>query len=213
MFRKINNTTSRLFSKLTNSNGLFQKVNQGVGNETKDIFQSAYLPQKEAANNLEKHHYERDPQHSTMDTKVFVNKETNQPIIIHRGTKTIKDVFDDALVGVGLGKLSHRHKNAERLTKKLELKYGKAPDLYGHSLGGHLAENSGTKGNIITYNKAVGIGDIGKKLGHNQLDIRTKGDIISLPSYLQSGAKRKIIENKNKNPNALNAHSTKNLYS
>ena len=212
MFRKINNTSSKLFSKLTNSNGLFQKANQGVGNEIKDIFQSAYLPQQEAANNLEKHHYERDPQYSTMDTKVFVNKETNQPIVIHRGTKTLKDVFDDALIGVGLGKLSHRHKNAERLTKKLEEKYGKAPDNYGHSLGGHLAESSGTKGKIITYNKAVGIGDIGKKLGSNQLDIRTKGDIISLPSYLQYGAKRKLIENKNKAPNALNAHSNKNLY-
>ena len=209
MFRKLNNTGARLFSKL-NGSSLFNKPDK-LDNETRDIFQSSYMPQQQAENNLEKYNYKRDPQHSTMDTKVFVNTETNKPIIIHRGTKTIKDVYDDALIGLGLSKYSHRHKNAERLTKKLEDKYGNAPDVYGHSLGGHLAESSGTKGKIITYNKAVGLGDINKKLGSNQLDIRTKGDIISLPSYLQYGAKRKLLENKNKNPNSLNAHSTKNL--
>jgi hypothetical protein len=121
----------------------------------------------------------------------------------------LKDFIDDGFIGLGLGDYGFRSKNAKRLTQKVEAKYGKPANAVGHSYGGKLIEDSGAKGKIITYNKAVGLGDIGKKISKNQLDVRSEGDIISLPSLSQRGGKRELVKNKNKNP--LYAHSIKPL--
>jgi hypothetical protein len=184
-------------------------------NQLPDILKSSYLSQKQAQDKLDKYGYEIDPSLSSNQQKVFVNKITGEPLVVHRGTKTLKDVIDDGLIGLGLGKFGFRQKNAMRVNKKIREKYMQDAINVGHSLGGNLAENSGTKNKVITYNKAVGLGDIGKKF-NNQTDIRAKGDIISLPSILQSGSKRVLVDNKNKSnnlfKNALNAHKTDNLY-
>ena len=58
-------------------------------------------------------------------------------------------------------------------------------DVFGHSLGGSLAEKSGAKGKITTYNKGVGLFDIGRKVGSNQVDHRSKNDVVSLLSLTQ----------------------------
>ena len=44
------------------------------------------------------------------------------------------------------------------------MKYGSDPNLFGHSLGGALIDNSKTKGTIITYNKGAGLGDFNKNI-------------------------------------------------
>lgn len=173
-----------------------------------DLVQASYQPQKVAQQNLEKKGYMLDSQLSSMNTKVFTDKN-NTPVILHRGSTTVKDWIDDALLGAGLGKYGHRYKNAVRTTKKVEEKYGKPANTVSHSYGGWLGENSGAKGNILTYNKATGVGDLFKKYGKNQLDVRSQGDIISLPSLTQS-VRRETVKNKNKNP--LYAHSLKPLY-
>ena len=94
-------------------------------NKVGDILNSSYLPQKEAQSVLERHKLKLDKDLSSMESKVFVDENTNRPIIIHRGTTNVKDVIDDGLISLGLGKYASRTKNADRLALKLENKYGK----------------------------------------------------------------------------------------
>ena len=175
-----------------------------------DLLRASYLPEKDAQSLLEKKKYKMDPELSSPETKVFVD-EANTPLILHRGTSTFKDVVDDGLLAIGLGKYGHRYKNARRLTKKVEDKYQKPANAVGHSYGGWLSENSGASGNTLTYNKAVGLGDIGRKKTNRQHDVRTKGDIVSLLSNTQR-ANTELLRNRNFFHNPITAHDTNNLF-
>ncbi len=188
--------------------------NSQLRKDTGDLLKSSYLPQKDAKARMEKKGYGYDDQLSSMNTKVFV--KDGKPTIVHRGTTTVKDIIDDGLLAIGLGKYGFRYKNAKRVTEKAEKKYGQAADTVSHSLGGWLAENSGAHGNIITYNKGTGLGDLfTKKNSARQLDITTKGDLVSALGATQN-ANKEVIDNrfKSKDPikNLLNAHGTDNLF-
>jgi len=179
-----------------------------------DLLKNSYQPQKIAKANLAKKGYGYDDQLSTMNTKVFV--KDGKPVVVHRGTTTLKDVVDDGLLALGLEKYGFRYKNAKRITEKAEKKYGQSADAIGHSLGGSLAERSGAHGNVLTFNKGVGLGDIfTKKNSARQLDVSTRGDLVSGLGKTQN-ANKEIIDNrfKSKDPfkNALNAHGTDNLF-
>ena len=91
----------------------------------------------------------------------------------------------DVKLALGLDKYDRRFQEARHLTRMVEDKYGQAADVFGHSLGGSLAEKSGANGKIVTYNKGTGIMDIGRKIGDNQVDHRTKNDVASLLSLTQ----------------------------
>ena len=157
-----------------------KSIRQDLG----DLLRASYLPEKDAQSLLEKKKYKIDAELSSPESKVFVD-ETNTPLILHRGTSNVKDIIDDGLVAIGLGKYGHRYKNARRLTKKVEEKYQQPAHAVGHSYGGWLSENSGASGHTLTYNKAVGLGDIGRKKTNRQHDVRTKGDIVSVLSNTQ----------------------------
>ena len=188
-----------------------KKQTSSYRNELGDLVKASYSSQKDASKLLN-NNYTIDPALSKMNTKVFVDKRTNKPVILHRGTTTIKDVFDDGLLAVGLGKFSGRNKQAKRITKKVEAKYGQPATAVGHSLGGWLAERSGGHGDILTYNKAVGLGDIGtKKNSKRQFDVSTSGDIVSALGITQK-ANKEVLDNKNKFKNPLTAHGSNNLY-
>jgi hypothetical protein len=58
-------------------------------------------------------------------------------------------------------------------------------DVYGHSLGASLGSYSGAKGNIVSYNKGVGLGDIGRTVPKNETEIRRSGDIVSALTALE----------------------------
>jgi hypothetical protein len=112
-----------------------------------------------------------------------------------------------------LGQYGTRYNNAKRVTQKAEEKYGKPADSVGHSYGGWLAQKSGNHGEINTYNKAVGLGDIGSKLSNREKDIHAVGDVVSALSATQSGAKKEtIVPQPILFPNALDAHSTDHLF-
>lgn len=154
------------------------------------LLKLGYENQKEASQNAKKYGYTYDANLSNNETKVFV--KDGKPVIVHRGSKRLSDWAEDGLIAVGLGHLGHRQKQAQRITKRVEQKYGSA-DAVGHSLGGRLAENSGNKGQIITYNKAVGLGDVfTKKNSKRQLDVRNSGDIVSLLGHTQTANKEQI---------------------
>ena len=179
------------------------------------LLKSSYLPQKEAAEKLKKLGYDYDHELSRMDTKVLT--KNGQPVILHRGSKTLTDYYNDGLLFLGLEKHSKRFQDAKEITKKVEAKYNKSANTAGHSLGGSLAEKSGAHGEIITYNKGSGLGDIGtKKNSNRQLDVRADGDIVSLLGNTQNSNKE-TVKNKGYNPisgihNAFNAHKTDNLF-
>lgn len=177
----------------------------------KPILEASYLNQKEAANKLKNLGYTYDGQLSTNESKVFVDQQGN-PNIAFRGSQRIVDDFlkSDLLQLVGLGSYDKRFQEAKRLTSMVEEKYGKPADVFGHSLGGKLAEVSGAKGNVYTYNKATGIADIGKTIPKNQKDIRTSGDVVSLIGTTQKHA-NKLKTINSKNLNAISAHEVKNL--
>jgi hypothetical protein len=180
-------------------------------NDLKDLVKASYQSQRDAKILLGDR-YSPDTALSSMNTKVFVDNKTKKPVILHRGTVTAGDVFNDGLLAVGLGRFSGRNKQAKRLTKKVEAKYNAPATAIGHSLGGWLAERSGNKGDTLTYNKAVGLGDIGtKKNSNRQFDVRTKGDIVSGLGFTQS-ANKETLDNKNFFKNALTAHGSENLY-
>ena len=183
---------------------------KSIRDDLGDLLKASYLPEKDAQSLLEKKKYKIDSELSSPETKVFVN-EANTPLILHRGTSTFKDVVDDGLLAIGLGKHGHRYKNARRLTKKVEDKYQKPANAVGHSYGGWLSENSGATGNILTYNKAVGLGDIGRKTMNRQTDVRTKGDIVSVLSNTQR-ANTELLHNQNFFHNPITAHDTNNLF-
>jgi hypothetical protein len=185
--------------------------------EAKKFFSTSYLSQKNAAKKHENTHT-YDYNLSNMDSKVFVDKVTGKPTIVHRGTQNLRDVGTDLAIGLGLGKYTKRVKDAKRLTKKVENKYGQSANAVGHSLGGYLAENSDAHGNITTLNKAVGIADIGtKKNSKRQIDIHVKNDLIGLPALHTQRSNKEVINPKGKkfeiNPfqKALKAHSTSNV--
>ena len=155
--------------------------------------------------------YKFDKNLSNMETKVFI--KDNKPVVTHRGSIRLSDWRDDLLLGVGLGKMTHRYKQAERMTKRVEQKYGKS-DAIGHSLGGWLSENKHHDGNTVTYNKAVGLGDILKDKSNKQIDYKASGDIISGLSNLQK-TNTVMVPNVNKSRNffvnAYNAHDLNNI--
>ncbi|KAJ1639103.1 hypothetical protein T492DRAFT_833131 [Pavlovales sp. CCMP2436] len=117
---------------------------------------------------------------------VFVDR-SGQPVVAHRRSVTAKDwLVDDALISVGAHKNTDRLNLARIITAATEKKYGRPENSVGHSLGGSLAEQSGSGGQIVTTNKAMGLGDIGRlqPSGTRQTDVRTKMNVVSALSSL-----------------------------
>jgi hypothetical protein len=151
----------------------------------KPLLKASYETTKDARNTLRDAGYTLDQQLSNMNTKVFTD-QMGKPHIAFRGSKHILDwIRDDPLIALGLGKYAPRVQQAKDITKKVEEKYHKPADVFGNSLGGFLAENSGAHGKIVTHNKAVSITDIGKTISKNQEDIRSLQDPVSVLSLTQ----------------------------
>ena len=156
------------------------------------ILEASYKKQSEAQEDLGKIGYNYDPELSNMESKVFVDKE-GKPSVAFRGSTRVSDwLIEDPAIALGIK--TPKQRKAEALVKRVEAKYGKPTDVYGHSLAGTRAELSGASGNIYTYNKAVGLGQIGKKLPSRQTDVRTSKDIVSIGSLLQYGGTKKTIQ-------------------
>lgn len=151
----------------------------------KPILEASYKPVKQAKKDYEKLGYKFDSSLSSPESKVFVSP-SGKPSIAFRGSTTAKDfLLTDPALALGLGKYTSRFKEAQNLTKKVEQKYGMGADVYGHSLGGTLASYSGAKGNIVSYNKGVDLGDIGRTVPKQETEIRRSGDVVSALTALE----------------------------
>ena len=163
----------------------------------KKILDASYQNEDEAAANLEKMGYKYDKELSKPEHKVFVNPITGVPQIAFRGSKTVKDWTQSNLpLLVGLEQYSPRFQESKHITQLVEQKYKKPANVYGHSLGGALAEKSGAKGRIYTDNKGAGILDIGKTIPKNQIDYRTQNDLPSFLSLTQNYNNNNIVTRK-----------------
>lgn len=173
----------------------------------KTIFQASYKPQRDFESEVSQLGYSYDPELSSMENKVFINKETGKPSIAYRGSTTATDWIGN--IKLGLGFQDPELERRIQLADKVKAKYGDIETIYGHSRGGLIAERAGerTGAKVITYNKATLPEDIFKKIPSSQTDIKVKGDIVSLPSYFQSGGTKITKSNPSLFQNFLTAHS------
>ncbi|KAJ1628131.1 hypothetical protein T492DRAFT_841835 [Pavlovales sp. CCMP2436] len=203
-----------------------------------DLARASYLPLDQAAAFGDSLGFTLDSQLSQADTLVYTDKRTGQPTIVHRGSTTPRDfLVDDALIAFGSGRETQRQRRAREITAATEAKYNKPSNSTGHSLGGRLAERSGSRGSIVTFNKAAGLGDIPNfnftgrnqpqiQNGSRQTDVRTRLDPISALSSFgrrPSGQAPLVVVRQTDQANrflpgpvrffvnAVKAHSLKNL--
>ncbi|KAJ1640860.1 hypothetical protein T492DRAFT_831851 [Pavlovales sp. CCMP2436] len=171
------------------------KNNNTFKQDSTNLARASYLLLAEAAKYGGTLGYTLDTELSKPNTMVFIDRSSGQLVIVHRGSVTAKDwLVDDALIAVGA------HKNTDKLnlarsitdatekniTDATEKNYNRPTNSVGHSLGGRLAEQSGSGGQIVTINKAAGLGDIGLRQpsGTRQTDVRTKLNAVSALSSL-----------------------------
>lgn len=174
-------------------------------NDVVEILKASYLNPKGAKKRLQDLGYTYDTQLSNNENKVFVDKYGN-PNIAYRGTKPskLKDLKSDIMLAIGLQKYDTRFKEAQKLKKLVENKYEKPINIFGHSLGGTLSEFvKGKDDRVFTYNKGVGVGDIGKTVSKNQTDYRNENDAISILSKTQKYKHENLKEQQLKNINPL----------
>ena len=129
---------------------------------------------------------DKDISHST--AKVYHNAEKNETIINHRGSQGMVDWLYNAAYmygGEDYYKLTPRYYEAKKAQEATEKKYGSENTItIGHSSGGLLSELLGKNSKqIITLNKAARPVFFPKIKHKNQLDIRSKCDIISAGGY------------------------------
>ena len=139
---------------------------------------------------------------STHYVKVYKNKNSNQVVIMHRGTNDFYDVATD----VGLlfnHKKGYRFDSSKQIQKLAEDKYG--PEnitVLGYSLGGLLAEMYASPDvkEVITFNKALTPYDINVENMPQQYDIRTKNDLVSILKNVKKHKNDVVIPSETINP-------------
>jgi hypothetical protein len=138
--------------------------------------------------------YNLDKSLSNKKTLTYHNPETKQTYIAHRGTdpRDKKDLKNDFLITTGLLNkyTSKRVRNAEKIAKGAQAKYGSNITNTGHSLGATMAEKTGKKLNV--ENSKV----VGYNPGMSPLDI-PKGMYQKAKSYF--------------NPNSESSQKLKNV--
>lgn len=168
--------------------------------------------------------YEIDPELSNRNRTLYKHKDTGKAVLAFRGTELktknkMGDLGSDALLALGLHKLSSRFRNAKKATASAIDKYGKENlTLTGHSLGGSQALYANSKFGVEThaYNPGVSPTMVKKSLMDNlsaQLfkrkpkktaTIYTTGkDLISGLSPLFKKAKTVFVKGKGKNAHSL----------
>jgi hypothetical protein len=177
----------------------------------KQVLKASYLNQAGAKKSLENQGYKYNDKLSNNEAKVFEDSQ-GKPIVAFRGTKAtkLKDLRSDFMLGLGLQKYDKRFKDSNALIKQVETHYGQKPTTVSHSLGSALAVHSNPKGVNYTYNRGIGLGDIGKTVPKNTHEYRTSQDLVSGLSHLQRKPHKNVTTFKSqKDP--LTAHNLNQL--
>jgi hypothetical protein len=137
--------------------------------------------------------YTLDAQASGRRAKVFVDNDTKNVLIAHRGTSSaLADVGTDlsAVIG-GRRKQSKRFKHAQKTTNAANAKYaGHTVTATGHSLAGTLAQDTNGTQAQTTFNKRRGV--LFRRRKSTQTDYREQvcRDHTTSGTYMR-GARRK----------------------
>jgi hypothetical protein len=135
--------------------------------------------------------------------QVYHNPNTNQTVIVHRGTNSKHDIIHDLQLGLLHSTNNARFKHAEKIQKLAEDKYGTNNLItLGHPLGANYASKIGKTSEQI-------IDVIFNTVPKNQIDYRSSVDLVSILRPLQRG--RKPITIRPKSFNLLNEHKSRIL--
>ena len=157
-------------------------------NSLRDLLDSSYHDNKKAHLIGEKYGYVLDHELSTKNHKVYTDKE-GRPTIVFRGTASKGDVMTDVALATGHHKRTPKYKRSQKTVAKVRTKYpDKELTAVGHSLWGKLAEGV-CADKVVTYNKAIGSKDIGRKRGRKQVDVRDQYDPVSSLIFTQRRGK------------------------
>ena len=155
--------------------------------------------------------FQVDPSLTTRETQTYVNPNTNQVLVVHRGTASMSDVFTD-LAYSSTGYKAKRFKEAEKIQKQAEAKYGaKNVSTLGHSLGSLISADVGSNSKeIINYNKPM---TLWNRKRDNEYQISTKNDPFS---WFHKPKKKDTLLNKHveidsKTIDPVKEHSIKKL--
>ena len=150
-----------------------------------------------------------DKELSSGTSKVYRNEKTGQVVVAHRGTAGISDWGNNAVYALGgktAYKLTSRYREAEKVQRRAEKKYGASNvSTIGHSQGGLQSELLGGRSKeIITLNKATM--PFESNTNKNQYDVRSNRDVVSgLNPFAKKSKKDVNIKAKTYNP--LTEHS------
>jgi hypothetical protein len=188
----------------------YPKINSS---KYKTLINASYLNNNNDAERLGRSiKYKLDRELSNVKQKVYTHK--NKVVVAFQGTDPtrVRDLVSDGMIIFGLEGFNTRFKDANKTMDRVNQKYGNKKIItMGHSLGGTLAEHVGNKADrVITFDKGVGAGTIGKRINRNQTDIRSSNDIISALSLTQSG-KRISIPNTAHILSPFRSHDASNI--
>ena len=145
--------------------------------------------------------YAIDKDLSGKRVQVYKDKTGDDAFVVHRGTQSPKDLATDLYYAFG-GDLKNtdRYKQAEKIQKEAEMKYGaKNITTVGHSLGSMLGSAVGKDSKqIISYNKGVSPFDAFKKQPKNEINIKTALDPVS--ALLRKDDKTIVIPSRTLDP-------------
>ena len=176
-------------------------------NRIRDLISGSYQRNTGARNIGKKYGLKLDDSLSNSQQKVYVDKSGN-PTVAFTGTRTLGNWGTNLLLATGLQDYSTRFRGAKKLVEQVHKKYGKSSLIIGDSLGGSLSEYAGGKNDkIVTMNKGVGFGTIGKKIGKNQVDIRSGGDLVSALANTQNRTGKSIVIKNTNYLNPLKSHN------
>ena len=183
-----------------------EKVNP---NQLKGLISASYKRNGEARKIGSNVGYKLVDNLSNAEHKVFTDTKGN-PYVAFTGSRKVGDWATNAAIAVGLGRFTKRFQDSKRLVEDVRKKYGNKPiTTVGHSLGGGLADYAGGD-KVITLDKAVGLGGIGKNISRRQTDIRTGSDPVSVLNRFQFGGNKQTIRGTNF-IDPLHAHNYKHL--
>ena len=127
-----------------------------------------------------------DKQLSGKRFQVYHNPKTGQVVYSHRGTASLQDWYHDFTHSLLNDTSNARFRYAAEAQKRAYEKYSQMPGVQqhitiGHSLGSKLSQHAATPDSeILTHNGLVTPYDLFKKSNPNQVDIRTKSDVVSV---------------------------------
>jgi hypothetical protein len=84
----------------------------GLREDSGVLIRASYMPMQDAARRLARK-YLLDRELSSMDTRVWVDRRSGVPVVVHRGSKTARDwLVEDAAIAIGAAQNTARVKKS-----------------------------------------------------------------------------------------------------